>query len=109
NKVKETKLFEKAIDLLAHKKYYFSDQTALYKASTKRVYMPFRFNEQRSIKPDTVVKHFCKGIRYLPFFKVYNYKQWNVGKIHSFFKIHDFDDLYEAYERLFPMEAKLEY
>lgn len=108
-KIKETNLFNKAIDLLAHKKYYFSDQTALYKASTKRVYMPFRFNEQRKIKSDTVLKHFCKGIQYFPYFKIYNYKQWNVKMLHKFFKIHDFDDIFELYEKLFPMEAKLEY
>lgn len=107
--VRETGLFNKAIDLLAHKKYYFSDQTALYKASTKRVYMPFRFNEQRKIKENTVLKHFCKGIRYFPFFKIYNFKQWQVTKLHKFFKIHDFDDIFEKYEKLFPNEAKLEY
>lgn len=101
-KVKETNLFEKAIDLLKTTKYFFSDQTALYKASTSRVYMPMRFNEQRKIKEDTVVKHFCKGIRYLPFFKIYNVKQWQVSKVHSFLKIHDFDDIYDEYHKLFP-------
>lgn len=108
-KVKETKLFEKAIQLLQKEKLYFSDQSALYKYCKEKVYIPFRYNEQRNIKPDTVIKHFCKGIRYLPFFKVYNYKQWNVKKLHSFFKMHDFDDLFEQYDRIFPMETKLDY
>lgn len=108
-KVRETQMFEKALKLLDEKKYYFSDQTALYKASTLRRYMPFRFNEQRKIKSDTVVKHFCKGIRYFPFFKIYNYKQWNVEKVHSFLKITMFDDIYKQYEELFPNEAPLDY
>lgn len=56
-----------------------------------------------------VIKHFCKGIRYLPFFKVYNYKQWQVEKMHKFFKIYDFDEYYVQYEKLFPEENKLEY
>ncbi len=108
-RVKETRLFERAIELLMKEKLYFSDQTALYKFCKEKVYIPFRFNEQRSIKKDTVVKHFCKGIKYLPFFRVYNFKQWQVGKIHKFFKIYEFDDLYKQYEVYFPMEAKLEY
>ncbi len=108
-RVKETKLFERAIDLLKEKKLYFSDQTALYTYCKEKVYIPFRFNEQRAIKEDTVIKHFCKGIRYLPFFKVYNFKQWQVGKMHKFFKIYEFDDLYKQYEILFPDELKLEY
>ena len=108
-RVKETGLFEKAIDLLKEKKLYFSDQTALYTYCKEKVYIPFRFNEQRAIKSDTVIKHFCKGIRYLPFFKVYNYKQWQVEKMHKFFKIYDFDEYYVQYEKLFPEENKLEY
>lgn len=106
-RIKETGLFEKAIKLLSEKKFYFADQTALYKTSTERVYMPEKFNEQRKIKPDTVVKHFCKGIRYFPFFKVYNVKQYDVKMVHKFLKIHDFDDIYEQYNQLFPNEQKL--
>ncbi len=108
-KVKETKLFENTLELLRQKHFYFSDQTALYKTANHIVYMPDRFNEQRAIKEDTVIKHFCKGIRYLPFFKVYNYKQWQVNKLHSFFKMHQFDDIFVMYDKYFPDEAKLEY
>lgn len=107
-KCRETQMFEKALKLLETEKYYFSDQTALYKASTLRTYMPFRFNEQRKIKEDTVIKHFCKALRYFPYFKVYNYKQWQLDKVHKFLKITMFDDIYEQYERLFPNELKLD-
>lgn len=108
NKVRETQLFERSIELLKKKRFYFADQTALYKCSTKRLYIPWRFNEQRKIKPDTVIKHFNKGIRPFPFY-VYNVKQWNVKKVHSFLKIHYFDDLYEQYDKLFGNYAPLDY
>lgn len=108
-RVKETKLFENAIKLLQKEKLFFSDQTALYKLCKEKIYMPMCYNEQRSIKDDTVIKHFCKGIRYLPYFKVFNYKQWNVKMVHKFFKMHDFDDIYEMYEKYFPNEKKLDY
>lgn len=106
-RVKETRLFERAVELLQEKKLYFSDQSALYELSKELVYIPFRYNEQRRIESDTVIKHFCQGIRYFPFFKIFNYKQWNVKMVHSFFKIYQFDDIYEQYEQLFPNEPKL--
>lgn len=107
--VKETKLFEKAISLLQKEKFFFADQTALYKCSTKRLYLPFKFNEQRKIKEDTVIKHFNKGIRYLPYFKIYNYKQWDVYHMHKYFKEHFFDDIYEEYKVKFPNAEPLIY
>lgn len=106
-RVKETNLFENAIKLLKEKKLFFSDQTALYKLSKERVYMPMCYNEQRDVKDDTVIKHFCKGIRYLPFFKIYNVKQWQVSQVHSFLKLYAFDDIYEEYHKLFPTLPKL--
>ena len=98
---KQNKVFENSINLLMKKKYYFADQSALYHSSTKRLYLDRKFNEQRHPKSDTVVKHFCKGIKYFPYFWVYNIKQWNVKKVHSFLKIHEFDDLYEEYDKIF--------
>ena len=106
--VKETRLFERAIELLKKKRFFFADQSALYKCSTKRLYIPWRFNEQRKIKKDTVIKHFNKGIRPFPFY-IYNIKQWNVKKVHSFLKIHYFDDIYEQYDSLFGDKFPLDY
>ena len=34
------------------------DQTALHKLGKRRLYLPRRFNEQRGLREDTVVKHF---------------------------------------------------
>lgn len=109
NRIKETDCFAKAIKVLKEKKLYFSDQSALYMTVKEKLYLDSRFNEQRKIKKDTVVKHFCKAIRYLPYFKVYNYKQWNVRKVHNFLHITMFDDIYKQYEELFPNERKLDY
>ncbi|MCH3910146.1 MAG: hypothetical protein LKF75_03340 [Bacilli bacterium] len=94
-------LLERSIKLLQEKKLYFADQSALYQCSSQRVYMPMDYNEQRSVKKTTVIKHFCKGVVYFPLFKIYNVKQWEVSKVHSFLKMHDFDDVYAKYEKLF--------
>lgn len=97
--IRETKLLEKCRYLVKTKKMYFTDQTALYKSKTKFEYFPneYRFNEQRRVKPDTIVKHFCKGIRWFPF-KIYNVKQWEIDKVHSYLKIHEFDEDFDIFK-----------
>ena len=95
-RIKEDKLFEKCRAKVNKTKMIMPDQTALNKYGKKK-FLPFKFNEQRKIKSDTVVKHFCKGIVFfLPFgFHIYNIKQWNREKVHKSLKIFCFDDLYE--------------
>ena len=77
------------------------DQTAL-NLYAKRKYLKRKFNEQRKIKKDTVVKHFCEAIKfYFPFWlHVYNIKQWNRDRMHNELKITMFDDLYEIADNL---------
>lgn len=100
-RIREDKLFEKCRNMVNNKKMLMPDQTALNKYGKKK-YLPFRFNEQRKIKPETVVKHFCKGIVFfLPFgFHIYNIKQWQREKVHKSLKIYMFDDIYEEVDRL---------
>lgn len=94
-KIKEDKLFEKCRAKVNRTKMIMPDQTALNKYGKKK-YLPFIFNEQRKIKENTVVKHFCKGILFfLPFgFYIYNIKQWQRDKVHKWLHITRFDDLY---------------
>ena len=75
-------------------------ESALNKYGKKK-YIPFRFNEQRKIKENTIIKHFCKGIVFfLPFgFHIYNIKQWNREKVHKSLKIFMFDDIYERVDK----------
>lgn len=76
------------------------DQSALHRLGKRRMYLPRRFNEQRGIRSDTVVKHFCRGIRWFPFFHLYDIKQWERDAVHKKLKISFFDDLYEEYDRI---------
>ena len=99
--MKESGLFEKCRKMVFEKKMIMPDQTALNKYGKKK-YLPFKFNEQRKIKKDTVIKHFCKGIVFfLPFgFHIYNIKQWEREKVHKSLKITMFDDLYTRADEL---------
>lgn len=99
--IKQDKLFEKCRKMVNAKKMIMPDQSALNKYG-KRKYIPFRFNEQRKIKSNTIIKHFCKGIVFfLPFgFHIYNIKQWQRDKVHKSLKIYMFDDIYEQVDQL---------
>ena len=99
--IKKDNLLKKCREMVNKTKMLMPDQTALNKYGNKK-YMPFKFNEQRKIKKDTVIKHFCKGIVFfLPFgFHIYNIKQWEREKVHKSLKIFMFDDIYEEVDKL---------
>lgn len=99
--IKKTGLFIKARRRVNRTKMFMPDQTSLNFLCKSKLILPYKFNEQRKIKPDTVVKHFCKGFKwYGPFFRLYNYKQWDRENVHGKLGIFDFDDLYELYDEL---------
>lgn len=97
---RKTKLFDCAIEMVKSHKMTFPDQSALNILAKRLKYLPYKFNEQRSIKEDTVLKHFNGGIKYFPFFHVYNIKQWHVDKVHKVLKIHEFDDEFALYQEV---------
>ena len=99
--MKKTGLFAAARKRVNKVKMFMPDQSALNFLSRRKLILPDRFNEQRAIKENTVIKHFCKGFKwYGPFFRLYNYKQWDRENVHTRLNIHEFDDDYEEYDRL---------
>ncbi|MCI8833226.1 MAG: lipopolysaccharide biosynthesis protein [Clostridia bacterium] len=100
-KIKETKLLEKARELIKTKKLLFADQDAIFRSTTKKLILPRIYNEQSSFnRKDTVICHFCKRLLLLPYPRIENYKQWNVEEVHSILKCHYFDNDLEEYKNL---------
>lgn len=101
NKIKETGLLEKARELIKTKKFLFADQTALYKATTKKLLIHKKFNEQFSFKKnDTVICHFCKRLVWRPYPHTENIKQWHIDKVHKVYKCYRFDNDLAEYKEL---------
>ena len=98
--VKERKLFSRSIDLLMQRKLFFADQSALNINIKDFRYMPRKFNEQRAMKKDTIIAHFCN--RLTRFWSPI--RPWDVEKMHKVYKIHDFDKIYKDYLNEFPFE-----
>lgn len=100
-KIKETKLLEKARNLIKTKKMLFADQDAIYRSTTKKLLLPRIYNEQSSFKrKDTVICHFCKRLMLLPYPHTENYKQWQIEEIHRELKCYCFDEDLEEYRKL---------
>ncbi len=100
-RMRETGLFVCAREKVNKKKLFMPDQSALNFLCKSKLILPYRFNEQRKIKEDTVVKHFCRYFKWFgPFFKLKNVKQWQRDDVHNVLKIYDFDYIYELYDKL---------
>lgn len=101
NKIKETKLLEKARYLIKSKKMLFADQDAIYRSTIKKLLLPRKYNEQSKFnREDTVICHFCKRLIWHPYPHTENYKQWQVKEIHKVLKCYSFDEDLNEYLKL---------
>lgn len=94
---KKMNTLSKCRDLINRKRFIMVDQSALQKVVTYKKILDPKYNEQYKIKENTVIKHFCKNLIWLPFFHTRNIKQWQIDKVHDKLKIHQFDQEYELY------------
>lgn len=97
DKIRETNLFKNSRQLIKTKKMAFPDQSALNKLKQFYLKIPSIYNNQGKFKKNTVIKHFCKSIRFLPIYHTINVKQWQIDDVHKRLKIFEFDDLYDEY------------
>lgn len=103
-KMRETNLLQKARDMINRKHMVFSDQSAIYNCTTKKKLLPQYFNDQKWLTKKTIIRHFSKTLKLLPYPRTVNIKPWRVTDIHRIFKCYHFDDvLYEYiyYKKLY--------
>ncbi|MBO7357352.1 MAG: hypothetical protein J6U37_02345 [Lachnospiraceae bacterium] len=96
-KVKETGLLKKARALIKTKKLTFADQSAIYRSTTRKLMLPQKFNDQKFLWKNTVMRHFSKRLFYLPYPHTENVKQWNVSRMYKVFGYNQFDDVIYEY------------
>ncbi len=97
-KIRQTGLLARARELIRTKKLLFADQSAIFKATTRKKLLPRIYNEQSKFnKKDTVVCHFCKRLMFRPYPHTENYKQWQVEEIHKYLHCHAFDEDLKEY------------
>ncbi len=95
--VRETGLLKKARALIKTKKLVFADQSAIIRSTTRKRMLPQRFNDQKFLHGNTVVRHFSKRLFWLPYPHTDNIKQWHVSRVHKTFGYYCFDDILYEY------------
>jgi len=110
-KIRETGLLEKARKMINEKHMVFSDQSAIYNCTTKKLLLSQRFNDQKWLKKDTIIRHFCKTLKLTPYPRTVNIKPWKVSDIHKVFGCYHFDDVlyeYVYYKKAYERQKKAE-
>ena len=90
-------LFKRARELIKSKRLVFADQSALIRATRRVRILPQRYNDQKFLHRQTVVRHFSRRLFWLPYPHIENIKQWQVSEIHRRFKYYSFDDVLFEY------------
>ncbi len=101
-KIRETGLFAKARDELRKRKLAFPDQTAIRINTERKRLLPQKFNDQKFLLKNTVVRHFSKRLFWLPYTHVKNVKQGQVSRVHKIYGYYEFDEI--LYEYLYLKE-----
>ena len=96
-KCRETGIFERARALIRVKKLTFADQSALIRSTSKKKMLSGRFNDQKFLYKNTVIRHFSKRLFWLPYPHTENIKQWQVEKMRKKFGYRQFDDILDEY------------
>lgn len=99
-RIRETNLFNICLDALKIKKYTFNDQDVLNKFCQKKLFFDSKYNNQYKYSKKTVIQHFSKSIRFLPWFHTVNVKPWMVDQVHEIYKLHAYDDVLDEYEEI---------
>lgn len=97
--LRETGLFKKTRECCATKKMWFPDQDSLNSLVSKKLMLPTRYNAQRRMDKDTLVRHFSKSIRLWPYYHTINVKPWEIDRVHKLLKLYDFDDILDDYQK----------
>lgn len=96
--IRKSHLFAKCRLMCRNKKMFMPDQSALNKLAIKKK-LPTKYNEQKKINKNTILKHFTTYFKFFPFFRSVTIKPWNVEKLHNELKIFEFDDIIYEYQR----------
>ena len=99
-KIRETKVLSKALKLCSRKKIFLPDQTAINKYASKKLILASKYNEQKKMSDDTLIRHFAMTLKFFPKFKKVNIKPWDIDAVQNILKIHHFDDTYEKYREI---------
>ena len=99
-KIKQTRLFERARERCVNRWMFMPDQSALNKLARAKRIVPRKYNEQHQLHADTVFQHFTTSFKFFPLFKIQTIKPWEVQQVHDVLGIYEYDDILNEYQQL---------
>lgn len=76
--IRENDLFTKTRRFLKHHLLFMPDQTSLNATcKKKKLILPRIYNEQKEVREDTIIRHYCKVLHWLPYPHTINIKPWH--------------------------------
>ncbi len=87
--LRETKMLVRACEMCRERKIFLCDQSAINASTKKALYLPFKYNEQKKSRADTVVRHFSMTIKWFPVFHTKNIKPWNIDGVKKYLYKYD--------------------
>jgi lipopolysaccharide biosynthesis glycosyltransferase len=99
-KIRANGLLQAGRALLNEKHYTMPDQEALNHIQSEGVLLlPRCFNEQREIRPDTVIRHYCQQVRRFPLIYVEKAKPWEGERFQKAYPKDVYPALFSLFEK----------
>ena len=95
--IKQSGSFKKCRMMCQKRKMLLPDQAALNKYCKPKLIVKRKYNEQHSMKKDTVMRHFTTTFKFFPYFRTQKIKPWDIERLHEVLKCHEFDDIINDY------------
>ena len=105
--LKKGDVLKKARELCASKKMLLPDQSALNILCKHKLIVDRKFNEQKSMQEDTVLRHFTTTFKFFPMIKTQKVKPWQIDRVHEILNCHEFDWLLDEYKEWKMQNSKI--
>ena len=105
--LKKGDILKKARELCAKKKMLLPDQSALNILCKHKLIVDRKYNEQKSMQSDTVLRHFTTTFKFFPMIKTQKVKPWQIDRVHDILNCHEFDWLLDEYKEWKMQNSKI--
>lgn len=93
DEIRRSNLMERCRYMCSHEWMFLPDQHALNRLCKSRRLWDSDYNEQRHLRPTTVLQHFSTTFRVLPYPHKVSVKPWQKEAVHRVFGVCDYDNL----------------
>ena len=105
--LKKEDILKKARKMCATKKMLLPDQSALNILCKHKLIVDRKYNEQKAMQSDTVLRHFTTTFKFFPRIKTQKVKPWQINRMHDVLNCHEFDWLLDEYKEWLQMNKKI--